>query len=250
MTKVRGVQRVGIVGWGDFGQFLAELSARFLPDTAVRVYSRTHAVDQKRFFSLADVCACDVVIITVPIHVFAETLETITPLLAPHSIVVDVATVKGHTTQLLRAHRTEIAYVATHPMFGPYSYEKKGKSVLGFRLVISEHTVPEETIQTLESWLTSLGIVVLHLAPDEHDRMLAETLFLTHFIAQGVVEGTFKRTDIDTVSFGFLMDAVESVKHDTNLFHDVYHYNAYCKDISRRFQDALARVEEDLRSVE
>jgi prephenate dehydrogenase len=178
--------------------------------------------------------------------VFSARLADIVPLVRKDSVVVDVATVKEHTAAALAQYKGRIRYVAAHPMFGPFSYEKKGGSVEGLRLVISEHTLTEDEMNAAEVFLSGLGLVMLHLSPESHDRMLAETLFLTHFLAQGVVVGGFKRTHIDTVSFGFLMDAVESVKHDTALFLDVYRYNRYCKAIPGRITDALARVAKDL----
>ena len=50
------------------------------------------------------------------------------------------------------------------------------------------------------------------------------------------------RTDIDTLSFGYLMDAVESVRGDTELFRDVFAFNPYCEDIIRRFETAEGEV--------
>jgi prephenate dehydrogenase len=86
--------------------------------------------------------------------------------------------------------------------------------------------------------LKNAELTVLSLTADEHDRLIAETLFLTHLVGQTVHKGGFERTAIDTVSFGFLMDAVESVAHDEALFRDVYAYNPYCKDVLARFEKA------------
>ncbi len=93
--------------------------------------------------------------------------------------------------------------------------------------------------------LERIGLKVLSIQADAHDRMLAETLFLTHYIGQVVTRAGFVRTEIDTVSFGFLMDAVESVKHDTKLFEEVYRFNPHCEATIRRFKTA----EDALRDV-
>jgi prephenate dehydrogenase len=76
----------------------------------------------------------------------------------------------------------------------------------------------------------------------KHDTHLAETLFLTHFIGQVITDAKFDRTVIDTVSFGFLMDAVESVRHDTELFHDVFRYVPACRKILMRFSSSSEKV--------
>jgi prephenate dehydrogenase len=91
-----------------------------------------------------------------------------------------------------------------------------------------------------------LELKVLELTADEHDRLIAETLFLTHLVGQTISKGSFERTSIDTVSFGFLMDAVESVAHDEALFRDVYRFNPYCKEVLARYEAAERAVKDSL----
>ncbi len=233
---------LGIIGHGDFGRFLETLARRFLPGLAVRVHARKAAPDGARFFSLEETCRSDIVIIAVSIRAFEETLVKVLPLLGPDSILVDVNTVKAHPAELLRRHGAGRAYVATHPMFGPYSFEKQGGSLTGLRLVITDHTLPPDDMAGAIAWLKARGLDVLTMSPQAHDRMLAETLFLTHYVSQIVAKGGFVRTDIDTLSFGYLMDAVESVRGDTELFRDVFAFNPYCEDIIRRFETAEGEV--------
>jgi prephenate dehydrogenase len=233
---------LGIIGHGDFGRFLETLARRFLPDMAVRIYARKAAPDGARFFTLEETCQSDIVIIAVSIRAFEEMLLQVLPLLGPASILLDVNTVKAHPAALLRRHAAGRPYAATHPMFGPYSFEKQGGNLKGLRLVITDHTLPEADMAGAVAWLKGLGLNVLTMPPEAHDRMLAETLFLTHYVAQIVAKGGFVRTDIDTLSFGYLMDAVESVRGDTELFRDVFAFNPYCEDIIRRFETAEGDV--------
>src|SRR4051794_13536900 len=126
---------------------------------------------------------------------------------------------------------------------------KKGKSIDGLRIVIAEHTLSSEQRQKLRDFLESIGLVVLEATAQEHDQTLAETLFLAHYIAQVATYGNFIHTNIDTASFGFLMDAVESVQNDTGLFKDVYTYNPYCKEVIARFEQAEQAVEQLLSTL-
>jgi prephenate dehydrogenase len=233
---------IGIIGHGDFGRFLETLAHRFAPGVPVRVFARKQAPDGTRFFSLAEACQCDVVIIAVSIRAFADMLAQVLPLLKPGAILVDVNTVKAHPAKLLRELAPGARYVTTHPMFGPYSFEKQGGNLKNLRLVIADHTLAENEMAAAIAWLKSLGLDVVTMTPDAHDRMLAETLFLTHYVAQAVSRGGFVRTDIDTLSFGYLMDAVESVRSDTELFRDVFAFNPYCEDIIARFEKAESEV--------
>ena len=122
-----------------------------------------------------------------------------------------------------------------------------GGSVAGLRVVLTDGTLPVERYAQLTAFLKQCGFDVVEMSAEQHDKHLAETLFLTHFIGQTVARGGFDRTDIDTVSFGYLMDAVESVKHDTELFKDVYRFNPYCEEILKRFEAAEEEVHKLLR---
>lgn len=237
---------LGIIGYGAFGSFIHELAKRHLPKLRIIVYSNAPHQEGVAYASFEEVGSVDIVIPAVPIHSFEETLQRIVAIPNARRVVVDVATVKGHTVNLFHQYKDQLRYVATHPMFGPYSYRKKGNSLRNLRLVICEHTLSEDELLAVEAFFGQLGILVLHLPSDEHDRLLAETLFLTHLVGQAVTVGNFRRTEIDTVSFGFLMDAVESVQNDTQLFSDVFAYNPYCREVLSGFRAALSTVEKHL----
>ncbi|WP_434053821.1 MAG: prephenate dehydrogenase/arogenate dehydrogenase family protein [Roseibium sp.] len=240
------IETLGIVGYGQFGAFLEKIAERFAPGIRVRIHSRRAEPDEDRFFSLDAVCRSDVVIIASSIAQFAATLEAVVPRLGKRSVLADVATVKLHTAELLKEHaaRSErpLRYVATHPMFGPHSYSKVGQSLQGLRIVLTDHSLDPAVYDDVKVALNAVGLVVLEMSADQHDRALAETLFLTHYIGQVVTHGDFLRTEIDTLSFGFLMDAVESVRQDGDLFRDVFRFNPHCRAVVKRFEIAEAKV--------
>lgn len=229
---------MGIIGYGHFGAFLAELGACFLPQTQIKISSSRKVPDGTTFFSFEEVCQCDWVILAVPIAAFKETLARVVSQLGSETVIVDVATVKSHTLQALKELAPDKRYIATHPMFGPESYKKRGNDVRGLRVVICEHTITDEEAKAFGDALASVGFDVVTMTADQHDRHLARTLFLTHLVGQIIAHAGFDRTEIDTVSFGYLMDAVESVKYDEALFRDVFRFNPYCADVLAEFQQA------------
>lgn len=239
------VKSIGIIGYGAFGKFIHELLGRFAPSVEVRVYSSRQAPDARTFFTLEDACVADIVILAVPIHAFEETLMRTLPLIPATSLIVDVATVKLHTARLLAELAPGRRYAATHPMFGPESYLKRDQDIAGFRIVVAAHTLPEVEYAALRDALISIGFDIVEMTAERHDKHLAETLFLTHFIGQIIGRAKFERTEIDTVSFGFLMNAAESVRHDTALFRDVFRFNPYCSETLDRFE----RAEEEVRAI-
>lgn len=233
---------LGIVGYGSFGRLAHTLLSRFSPHTVVRVHSSRHRPDGKTFYALADVAASDAVILAVPIHAFEAVLRQVLPHMRPDTVIVDIATVKVHTVTLLRRLARGRRWIATHPMWGPESYAKRGGNIVGFRIIVCEHTFPRAAYARVHKALKDIGFDIVEMTARRHDKHLAETLFLTHFIGQIVHRAGFDRTAIDTVSFGFLMDAVESVKHDEALFRDVFTYNPYCKRILDLFRAKEADV--------
>ncbi|MEK7093237.1 MAG: prephenate dehydrogenase/arogenate dehydrogenase family protein [Patescibacteria group bacterium] len=236
------IRSIGIVGYGAFGKLLHTLVGRFAPSAEVRVFSSREKPDGKTFFTLEETAQSDAVVLAVPIHAFEDALKNILPLVCKDTVIIDVATVKVHTTAILKRVAGEQPYIATHPMWGPESYEKRNGDVSGFRIVLAEHSLPNEVYTALAEFLKQCGFDVVEMTPEQHDKHLAETLFLTHFIGQIVAQGGFNRTEIDTVSFGYLMDAVESVKHDGKLFKDVYTFNPYCKEVLERFEISEGKV--------
>jgi prephenate dehydrogenase len=127
-------------------------------------------------------------------------------------------------------------------MFGPETYLKQGSEVTGLRIVVAKHTLPVQEYKDLKKLFEGIGFSVVEKNAQEHDEQLAETLFLTHYVGQIVHRAGFTRTDIDTVSFGYLYDAVESVRQDTKLFEDVFVYNPYCKVVIERFDEKEREV--------
>lgn len=239
------IQTVGIIGYGNFGSFVHELLKRFAPEVSVKVFTPEKRADGQVFFSREDATQCDAVVFAVPIREYESALKETVPLMKKEGIIVDVATVKMHTVALVKHYSNGRQYIATHPMFGPESYAKRSRDVTGFRIVIAEHSLPEDDILMFCKTLQHLGFVTLQMSAEEHDKQLAETLFLTHFIGQVVTQAGFVRTDIDTVSFGFLMDAVESVRADKQLFQDVFRYSPHCADVMHR----LGLAEEGVRKT-
>ena len=236
------VHTVGIVGYGHFGRFLHDLGQRFFPEVEIRVYSRRAEVDNETFFSLEQVAQSDVVILCGAIREYEAQLKQVLELALPDTILVDVATVKKHTSELFRKYCGERKFISTHPMFGPESYQKHDGNVTGFRVVVTDYQLKNDDYQKLKNIFATIGFLIIEMTADEHDKRLAETLFLTHYVGQSILKAGFTRTEIDTVSFQFLMDAVESVKDDKQLFADVYAFNPYCKEVAKRLHQAQEDV--------
>ena len=106
---------IGIIGYGQFGQFIQEILSVRMPEMTVRTYSRRHEPDGDYFFSFEEVCQSDIVIVTVSMRFLEDIFTRVEACAGKDTVIVDVATVKGFTGELLRRNSTH-PYIATHPM--------------------------------------------------------------------------------------------------------------------------------------
>jgi prephenate dehydrogenase len=236
------INTVGIIGYGNFGKFVHELGQRFFPNLEFRIHSRRADVDNETFFDLKTTAQSDVIILCDGISEYKERMQEALSLALPNTVFVDVATVKKYTSELCYQYCDGRRFMSIHPMFGPSSYKKHNGNVDGFRIVVTDYVLKNDTYQMLKKKFSDYGFSIIEMTADEHDKNLADTLFITHYIAQSILEAQFHRTEIDTLSFQFLMDAVESVKDDKKLFADVYRYNPYCKESTKKFHQAQEKV--------
>lgn len=239
---------MGIIGYGDFGELAHRVIGRQFADVEVRVSSSSNDTDNKTFFEFEAVCQSDVVIVTVPIAVFAEVIEKGAAHFSEDTVMVDVCTVKVHPAEVLQECDEDFSYLCTHPLFGPHSFENNGNSLAGLRIVLSEHNLGDAHYEELKKLLRSLELELIEMSAEEHDRFMARTLFVTHLVGQTLQPLELGRTAVDTPSFEHLMIAAESVADDAKLFADVYQYNPYCKKVLEEYSDALGEVIDQVES--
>ncbi len=241
---------IGIIGHGHFGQHLVrDLIPRFARTATVKIFSPGEAGE--KFAPLQEVATCGVVVLAVPIRVYEEVLLAVLPHVRRETVIVDVASVKGYTSGLFRKYvGNACGYICMHPMFGPQSFLKRGGHVAGFKIVVTEQTLPPDIYRVVKRVLVGFEFDVVEMTAAQHDRHLAETLFLTHFVGQIVHRAEFDNTAMDTVSFELLMDAVKSVAGDGGIFEDVYRYaREPCDEVLRVFNAAQELVRARLASV-
>lgn len=235
------ISTIWIIWYGQFWKFIHELCKIYFPDIEVLISSRTF--DKAQPFD--QVCKADIVFPCGPIKYMQQQLEDIIPLLWEDSILWEVTTVKVMPVKILHKN-TNINYIASHPMFGPESYSKNWDSLTWCTIAWCEDTLSIESREVFQSKLREFGLNIVDLSADQHDKHLAETLFLTHYVSQIIYQAWFDRSKIDTLSFGYLMDAVESVKDNEWLFKDVRNFNPYCKEVVERFAKTNKDILESL----
>ncbi len=239
---------IGLIGYGRFGRLTVQnISA----DMDVVVYTRDAAKSEDiahsggRLVSLPEACSCEIVVICVPISAMQATLKEIAPLLAPGTLAVDVCSVKVFPVQWMKELLPAgVDILATHPMFGPDSAKD---SLAGHKIVLCPERIGPERYDKVKQWLMSKELVIIETTPAEHDRKIAVSLALTHFIGRSLSDFGAGPLDIDTEGYKRLLHILGVVKNDTwQLFEDMNHYNPFAEEKRRDFMQAMQRVHERL----
>ena len=238
---------IGIIGFGRFGKLLTKHLAQ---DLKVYVFNRSDKIKEIKEnnaipASLKEVCRKGIIIPCVPISQFEVTLKKIKNLLKDGSLVVDVCSVKEYPVELMKKilpKKTQI--LATHPIFGP---DSAAKSLDGKKIVLCKVRILDDLYGKIKSILKENGLVVIETTPEEHDKEIAKSLLLTHFIGRALIEFGAKNMQIDTEGYKRLMHILETVKNDTEqLFEDMNTYNKYAKEIRENFIKSLNKINKGL----
>ncbi len=238
---------IGIIGFGRFGKLMAGYLSR---DFNVKVYNRSDKRAEIEAagavsVSLAEACRQKVVILSVPISTMQVMLTKIAPMLRKDAVVADVCSVKVYPVQWMRDLLPEsVSLVATHPMFGP---DSAADSLHNGKIVVCKVRMSDARFSRIKRYLTGKGLIVIDSTPEAHDRQIAVSLSLTHFIGRALDEFSAEELIIDTEGYKRLLHILGVVTHDTwQLFADMHHYNPYAKEKRQAFMAAMARLEEKL----
>jgi len=240
LPNLSSTTKVLIVGYGHFGQHARQLLEATAPLLSVTIHQPPPRQIRDGSF---DISEYDFIILAVPIREYEQVIKDVVPRMKENAIIVDVATVKCHTTALLEKYAKGRYWIAMHPLWGPASFRMTKGNIQGYRLVVTGHTLPNRVYRQLRAMVKHLGIIVVEMTASEHDGLIAQTLFIRHLIGQVLYFAGIQRTKIDTVSFNALMDSVAGVEEDIGLFLDVVEFNpAPCLSALGRIEDAMHQV--------
>ena len=239
---------ISILGFGRFGKLMAQYLAG---DFEVMVYNRSDSAREimasgAKPVSIEVACRQKIIILSVPISVFHDTLKTIAPLLAPDALVVDVCSVKEYPVKLMKALLPkQVSILATHPMFGP---DSAAHELQGRKIVLCGERINDSVYQKIKSYLLSKGLTVIETTPEAHDRQIAVSLALTHFIGRSLAEFGATPMDVDTEGYQRLLHVLGVVENDTwQLFEDMNTYNPYAAESRSDFMAAVKRIQQRLK---
>ncbi|OHD14024.1 MAG: hypothetical protein A2Z96_04645 [Spirochaetes bacterium GWB1_48_6] len=239
---------VGVYGMGRFGAFWAQELAKY---HRVKVYNRSDRPLPVGVMAatLEEVCLSETLFLCTAINSLPDVLRQISPLLGPGTLVADTCSVKVMPSKwMLEILPPETPLLATHPMFGPDS-AKAGTQGLPLVLYPLRHAT-EGAWFWKKSFETQMGLQVLEMTPDEHDRTAAYTQGITHLIGRVLGDLKLQPSPMATKGYRSLLEIVQQTCNDPyQLFLDLQTFNPYTKEMRHQVQESFTRTREVLETA-
>ncbi|KAJ0239829.1 hypothetical protein HA466_0225520 [Hirschfeldia incana] len=253
--------RIAIIGFGNYGQFLAE--TLLSQGHTLLAHSRSdHSTSALRlgvsFFTtdLHDLCERhpDVVLLCTSILSTENVLKTLPfQRLRRSTLFVDVLSVKEFAkTLLLRYVPEDFDILCTHPMFGPQSAGSNHGSWLGLRFVYERVRIggDRSRISRCESFLSIFerrGCEMVEMSCVDHDRYAAGSQFITHTVGRVLEMLKLESTPINTKGYEALLGLAENTRGDSfDLYYGLFVYNNNSLEMLERMDLAFESLRKEL----
>ncbi len=237
---------VSVYGYGRFGRLWADILAN---DFKVKVYSRRGLKDHEvsngvEIATKESLFDCDVIFFCVAISSFEQVLIDSSAYLKPDTLFVDTCSVKMMPVEWMLKHlpkNSEI--IGTHPMFGPDSYNKNND----LHMVMCDVRTREKNFDFWKNYFMDKRMMVEDMSPLQHDKMVAYSQGITHYIGRVLADLNLQSVSINTLGYEKLLEIIEQTCNDSwQLFLDLQKFNPYTKEMRRNLQHSLDKIHEAL----
>lgn len=225
---------IGIIGFGRFGKLIAKhlkKEARVFVSDSINKEKEARELGVS-FVSIKEASSKDIVIISVPMENFENVLSEIKDNLQENALILDVCSLKVFSCEIMKKILPDnVEIIGTHPLFGPQSAPD---SIEGMKIAI----IPVRTsrLNEIKLFCESFGLKVFITTVEEHDRQMAISQALTHFICQVMRRNNIERVEMSTKTFDDLMNIVDIIKNDTPaLFNNMQTMNVFAKEARESF---------------
>lgn len=165
------------------------------------------------------------------------------PLLAPGQLVMDTCSVKEEPLRImLDLFPESVDVLGTHPLFGP---ETGRHGISGLEVVLCPGR--GSRVGKVKQYLETLALKVTVATATEHDRAMARTQALFHFLAQGFSRMKVGPDTLATPGPAQLLRAFEDVRGDSRqLVRDLQQVNRFAPAQRKKLIDSLAALDRSL----
>lgn len=239
---------IGVYGLGRFGAFWAQLlSNKF----KVKAYNRSDrpTPDGVERVGLEELCDCSYIFLCTAISSIEEVCLQLAPYLKKAVTLVDTCSVKvAPLASMEKVLPDHVSILGTHPMFGP---DSAAQGIKDLPIVLSPVRISPEGRDFWAQSFSEMGLRVLAMTPQEHDREAAYTQGITHFIGRLLNELELQESPMATKGYNALLEIVRQTCNDPwQLFLDLQSYNPYTAEMRTRFEEVLGHMVDQFDAME
>lgn len=253
-----GPLKIGIVGYGRFGQFLGRTMERSHTVSCLDKVDKSEIAKKNgvKFFSPLDVRTfandLDVILFAVPIIEFEEAVQFFPTDLLRHKLIVEVCSLKSHAKQvLLRDLPHDCDVLCCHPMFGPNC--SFGRAWEGLPAVYERVRLSD--IGRADRFLDIFGSErcrMVEMTSEQHDEATTDAEFVTHLIGRLLGQRARPATPVASEGYRSLLEIVDMCSSDSfDLFYGMFAHNrANAGRLLTGMRNSLAELESRLAAKE
>ncbi len=245
MVHQTGPADFGVIGYGRFGRFMAaHLGAHGATVAADLRWAEIPPATDPGIapVSFEEACRARHVVFAVPIGALRAALARARPHIQPGTVVADTASVKVWPCRwLLEELPGEVEILGTHPLFGP---DSAASGLAGHKIALVPLRVGD--MDRIRGFLESFGLTVIETTADAHDREMAETQSLVHWLGRGLERIGARPHELDTAGYRRLLEILGHVTGDSwELFLDLQRWNPYAAAARRRVLEVLGDLDRE-----
>jgi len=178
--------RVAIIGGsGNMGRWFADFLLKDGKEVIITGRNQRKLLEAKQQLGVEvatnaeAVKSADAILISVPIANFEEVIQQLHPYISPEQVIIDIASIKVFTVEIMHKYIKTGTTLGVHPMFGPGA-----RDIAKQNFVLTPTNEAETALsQKIRGYLETRGARVTVMTPQEHDEMMSVILGLSHFIA-------------------------------------------------------------------
>jgi prephenate dehydrogenase len=240
------MNRIGIIGFGDFGQFIHQFLNPYFDIKIYDIHLPKNVIEsfEIKSSSLDEIIDVDVLVLCVPVQFLEKTLLDIKEKVKKGTLVVDVSSVKMKPIELMLKHLPkDVDILGTHPLFGPQS---GANGISGLNMVLCPIRVSDIRLRCVTQFLEDeLELNLLKRTAEVHDKQMAYVQAFTHFIGRAINEMDIPDIEQKTPAYQYLLDIKRNLGKDSlDLFLTIERENPYSEEVLGGFMNELQRLKE------
>lgn len=200
-TYKKNIEKISFIGLGLIGGSIAKTIRRIYPQ--IRLYAvsghlstitqayEAGVIENDNMLSLNEISDADYIFLCTPVQKNISYLKQLKDLIAPHTMITDVGSVKGDIHNAVAALELEDHFIGGHPMAGS---EKTGFAAAtpyllenAYYVITPTSKTPKQQAARFRSFIESLGAIPLILDNAQHDFATASISHLPHVLAYSLV---------------------------------------------------------------